>query len=169
MFVIWLLPNKEDSKYLSNIIEILSQKYDFPKFFPHITAYGYVNFELPIIRDVIKKSIDGLEPFTVVRSDLKYSDNIWQTIYFDLKPNSFLSRIYKIIDNYLGKNESFSFYPHFSLIYKNMNDSEKQQIIAELILKNEFVIDIIAIMKFSNNIEEWKIIETYPISVMKSA
>ena len=130
--------------------------------FPHVTIYGYVNFELQIIRNAIKKSIEGLESFTVLRSDLKYSDNIWKTVYFDLKPHPILSMIHKKLENYFGKNQKFSFSPHFSLIYKIMNDFEKQQIINELTLKNEFVIDRIAIMKFSHDIEKWKIIESLP-------
>ncbi len=165
MYFIWLLPKNEDSKYLSDIIDNLSRKFNSPKFSPHVTVFGYVNFKLPVIRDAIKKSIAELEPFTVIRSDLKYSNNFWKTIYFELRPNSFLSRIYKMLNNSLGENESFTFSPHFSLIYKNMNDSQKQQLISEIILKRNFIIDKIAIMKFSNNVDEWKIIETYSISV----
>ncbi len=93
MYVVWLLPNRSDDQYLSKIIEYLCQKYNSPKFFPHITIYSNINFELSDIRNAIKTSIEGINPFIVQRSVLKYSDDIWQTVYFDLKPNPSLSRI----------------------------------------------------------------------------
>ncbi len=161
MFAVWLLPNTEDIEYLNGIIKNLSQRYSAPEFVPHITVYGLVDPSLEVLEECVKNSISDSKPFIVKKSGIDYSDDIWKTIFINIKPNSSLISINKKLARKLGQYARYEFMPHISLIYKKIDDAEKKKIIDSLKIKNEFTIDKIAIQKFSENVHEWEIIRTY--------
>ncbi len=161
MFAVWLLPDMEDTKYLSGIIKNLSQRYDAPEFLPHITVYGLVDPSLEVLEECVRNSISDSKPFIVKKAGIDYSDDIWKTIFVNIEPNSNLNTINEELASKLGQYTKYEFVPHISLIYKKIEDVEKKEIIDSLKIKNEFIIDGIAIQKFSENVYEWKIIRTY--------
>ncbi|MFB5629281.1 MAG: hydrolase, partial [Nitrosarchaeum sp.] len=57
----------------------------------------------------------------------------------------------------------YQFNPHISLIYKILSSEEKNKIINELKIKNEFRVDKLAIQKFSPDIEKWEIVKEYSL------
>ena len=93
MFAIWLLPDTNDTKYLSRIIANLSCKFNSPEFLPHITIYGLVDVCLSLIEDAITNAISNLNSFIVKKSEINYSDNIWKTIFINIIPNQELESI----------------------------------------------------------------------------
>jgi len=161
MYAIWLLPDEKDTKYLKKIIEKFSLKFNSPKFIPHITVYGLVDFELSTIKNGIKKFVDEVEPFIVKKSGIKISDNIWKSMFIELEKNDELIMINNKLNSFIGENKKFEFSPHISLIYKKMSKTEKLKILESLNIKNKFEIDKIAIQKFSDKINEWKIIQIF--------
>lgn len=163
MYAIWLLPNKEDTQFLKTIINNLSQEFNSSKFLPHITVYGLVDTDLTIVEDAVKNSIDEIEPFIVKKSGIGYSDDIWKTLFINIASNTELHLINSKLGNVLDKYVQYEFSPHISLIYKKMKKTEKTKILKSLRIKNEFVINKIAIQKFSKKIHEWKIVRVYDL------
>lgn len=157
MYAIWLLPEKKDAFYLSKIINDLSKKYRAPTFFPHITIYGLVDVSLEKLNQSIKKSIEEINTIIVKAEKVDFSDNLWKTIFIEIKNNNEMNLIYKRLSQQLMTFGDYNFFPHISLIYKKLDKSEKLDIIKNLKIKNEFVIEKIAILNDSKNIEEWKI------------
>lgn len=156
MFAIWLLPTKNDTKYLSSIITNLSRKFNSPTFLPHITIYGLVDAPLSIIEDAITTAISNLSSFTVKKSEINYSDNIWKTIFINIVPNQELKSINEKLAQKLDQYTNYEFLPHISLMYKKIARSEKVKVIDNLHIKNEFLMDRIAIQQYSDNVHEWK-------------
>ena len=74
-----------------------------------------------------------------------------------------LHTINKNLTNNLSKFGQYTFKPHVSLIYKKMSHEEKQKIVDAVNIKNNFEIDRICIQKFSENIENWKIVKEYQL------
>ena len=163
MFAIWLLPNKDDTNYLSDIIHELSYKLNSPEFSPHITVYGIVKTNQGILEEAITNILKNLKPFIVKKSRVKHSDFFWKTIFIDITPNRELNFINSKLSNYLSKYANYDFSPHISLVYKKMEIHERIKIIENLSLKDKFTIGNIAIQKYSDNVNEWKIVRNYNI------
>ena len=64
----------------------------------------------------------------------------------------------------LDQYTNYEFLPHISLIYKKIAKSEKVKIIDGLDIKNEFVMDRVAIQQYSENVNEWKIIRYFKLN-----
>jgi len=162
MYAIWALFEENDDKYLSKIIEDLSEVYHSSKFFPHITVYGLADIKLRIIEKVVSDSIENLKPFKVNKIGINYSDDFWKTVFIEIRPNHELKLINTRLCSKLKKYATYEFAPHISLIYKKMKSSEKMKI-SNMKIKNKFTIDSIAIQQFSENIAEWKIIRNFKL------
>jgi len=160
MFTVWLLLQKKDSKFISMIIKKLSQKYNSPEFLPHITIYGSVDSR-QAIEEAVKISIEDLKPFKVRTIGIDYSNDVWKTIFINIELNHELNLINKKISRNLNPYSAYQFVPHISLIYKKIPVIEKRKIIDNIKIKKKFTIDKIAIQKYSDNVNEWKIVKEF--------
>lgn len=161
MFAIWFLFDKNDNDYLHHIIQDLSRQYKSTVFLPHITAYGLAEIPLDAIYKVVFKSIEDVKPFFVEKIRINYSDDLWKTLFIEIKQNEYLNKINKKLTNELSKFSKFEFLPHVSLIYKKMNEKEKEHLANNLDIKDSFLISKIGILDFSENITDWKIVREY--------
>ena len=159
MYAIWLLFNKTDTEYLKKIIKKMGDELNAPNFIPHITVYGILDLDIKIIKKTIQESVEEIEPFLVKKSSIKESDDLWKTIFIDVKANPELIIINNKLKLKFAKLSKYKFLPHVSLLYKKMGKRDRDLVIKKLKIKNEFRIDKIAVLKFSNNVNEWKIIE----------
>lgn len=161
MYAIWLLPTQHDMTYLINKIDNICQEYGTSRFVPHITIYGVVDTDLTILEECVKYAIYEITPFKVRKKDLQHSDNLWKAIYLDIESNHNLDNIYEKLSQKLSQYSNYQFTPHISLIYKKLDICERQKIIKETEIKNEFTIDKIAILEFSENVNEWRILSSF--------
>jgi 2'-5' RNA ligase len=160
MHAIWLTFSKSDRKYLKNIIDEISEKYHAPKFEPHITVYGLIDSKINQI-DKTAKAISNQNSFLVKKSEILQSEELWKTIFIELKINQQLESIYKNLKEYFKKNLKYEFNPHISLIYKRLSIDERIKIINELNIKNEFQVIKLAVQKIFPDIEKWEIVKEY--------
>lgn len=163
MYAIWYLLTKEDSDYIKQIMESLDKKYGGSRFVPHITAYGLMEIDLATITDKTKKIADENKSFHIKSSGLSHSDNIWKTVYINLELNDIMQEISRKLQKSFPRYASYKFEPHISLIYKDLNALQREKIIREIKTKEEFVVDTISIMQFSDSVEDWKIVHTFPL------
>ncbi len=161
MFVTWLTFQKDDEDFLQDIINELSKKYNSVSFEPHITACGLVDIELDKISRICENISARFEPFNVEFLNISYSDDLWKTLFVNLKTSMIMNEIYDNLRNEFQKIEKYVFEPHISLIYKNMSTSDKKEISKNLKLKKQFRIDSISILHYSDKIENWEIVEKF--------
>ncbi|MFB5606414.1 MAG: hydrolase, partial [Nitrosarchaeum sp.] len=141
----------------------VAEKYHAPKFEPHITVYGLIDSKMSLIDTVSKETTVNCDSFLVEKSEILQSDNLWKTVYIELKMNKRMELIHKNLEKYFEKILKYQFNPHISLIYKILSIEEKNEIINELKIKNEFMVDKLVIQKFSPDIEKWEIIKKYSL------
>ncbi len=163
MHAIWLTFSKNDRNYLKKIIDEISYKYNAPKFEPHITVYGLVDSEMSLIDNIAKEVILNCNSFVVRKSKILQSEELWKTVYIELKMNNQLELIHKNLKKHFEKISKYEFNPHISLIYKILPLEEKIKIINELDIKSEFIIDKLVVQKFFPDIEKWKIVKKYDL------
>jgi 2'-5' RNA ligase len=161
MHAIWLTFSKNDREYLKKIIDEISEKYHAPKFEPHITVYGLVDSELSLIDNIAKEVTRDHSSFFVDKSEILQSEDLWKTVYIELKMNNQLEGIHKNIKKHFERISKYEFNPHISLIYKILPLEEKIKIIKELDIKNEFIISKLVVQKFFSDVEKWKIVKEY--------
>jgi len=164
MHAIWLTFSKSDRDYLKNVIDAISEKYNAPKFEPHITVYGLIDSKLSLIDDVINEVAQNSNSFLVKKSEILQSEILWKTVYIELEMNQKLELVHNNIKKHFEKILKYKFNPHVSLIYKILPTEKKIKIINELKIKKEFKVNKIAIQKFFPNIEKWEIIKEYDLN-----
>lgn len=157
-YVIWLLFEKKDSKYLSEKISNLSRNYHFPFFLPHITVYGLIKLNLDEIQKYVKKSVFNVKQFSVYKKSINHSEEFWKSVFITLKNNNELTLINKKLTNNLKKISDYKFEPHISILYKDLSNSERKKLVNQIKIKNGFLINKIAILKYSNKIKNWDLV-----------
>ena len=161
MHAIWLTFSKNDRDYLKKIIDELAEKYHAPKFEPHITVYGLVDSEMILIENIAKETTLNCNSFLVEKSEILQSEELWKTVYVELKMNKQLEWIYQNLKRHFEKIVKYEFNSHISLIYKILPIEEKIKIINELNIKNEFIVNKLVIQKFFPDVEKWKIVKEF--------
>ncbi len=161
MYAIWLTFSKSDREYLKDIINEISEKYQAPKFEPHITIYGLIDLDINQIDKITEKITLNQNSFLVKKSDILQSEELWKTVFIEVKINQQMQSIHKNLKKYFEIILKYKFNPHISLIYKILPLEERMKIINGLEIKNEFQISDLAIQKFFPDIEKWKIVKEY--------
>ena len=161
MHAIWLTFSKNDRDYLKKIIDELAEKYHAPKFEPHITVYGLVDSEMILIENIAKETTLNCNSFLVEKSEILQSEELWKTVYVELKMNKQLEWIYQNLKRHFEKIVKYEFNSHISLIYKILPIEEKIKLINELDIKNEFIVNKLVIQRFFPDVEKWKIVKEY--------
>jgi len=113
------------------------------------------------LENVIAASIDKIKPFTVEKEKIDFSEDFWKSIFILIKKNQELEKIHSRLAKNLNEFALYDFISHISLVYQNLEKEKKIRIIETLEIKNEFTIDKISILKFSQNIKEWEIIKKF--------
>ena len=156
-FSIWLMPAKADTKYLQGIINQLSWEYNSDYFSPHITLYSPIYNCYKYIEQRIGKLSKNLLPVDVKVTNIKYTNNLWKTLFFDIKTSPELTEIHRALLNYLPNKNIYQFSPHISLIYKRLPLEQKKKIIKKIILKKCFTMNKIAIVQTGEDINGWRV------------
>jgi len=120
-----------------------------------------VDSEISLIDSIAKEVILNCNSFLVKKSEILQSEELWKTVYIELKMNIQLELIYKNLKKHFEKILKYEFNPHISLIYKILPIQEKIKIINELDIKNEFMINKLVVQKFFPDVEKWKIVKEY--------
>jgi len=161
LFAIWLVPENIDFQYLKKIIDHLSDELKSPKFLPHITIYGIVDIEQKRIQEVVDSL--HISPFTVKSLGVRHSEDFWKTLYIEIQENEKLNEINLSLKKEFDEFSKYEFLPHISLAYKKMETKQKIDIIKKLDIKKEFLIDQIAILKYTENIAKWEIVKSWKL------
>ena len=156
-FSIWLMPAKDDTKYLHGIISQLSREYNSDYFSPHITLYSPLRNHHRYIEERVEKLSKNLLPVDVKVTNIKYTNNFWKTLFFDIKTSPELIEIHRALLNYLPNKSTNQFLPHISLIYKKLSLEQKTKIMKKIISKKSFTMNKIAIVQTGEDVNSWKI------------
>ncbi|WKT57441.1 2'-5' RNA ligase family protein [Candidatus Nitrosotenuis chungbukensis] len=157
MFSIWAEPATKDAKYLFQIICKLGKKYHSHTFNPHITMYSGIRSVSDAKLAI--QNCKNMGKFTVMATGLDFSDSLWKTVFVNVEKNQRLEQIHDTVKENIRQSTQYRFNPHISLIYKKMSNSEKQEIIDGLRIKQKFTFDKIAVITSSRNVEKWEVID----------
>ena len=161
MYAIWLVFEKNDTEYFSNIIKELSIKYNSQAFTPHITVYGLVDVDIDELDKIVSNSIQGEKQFVIAKNLVSYSDVFWKTLFVEFQQNIQLDRINKKLTKSLESFSKYEFKPHVSLMYKKMNQDKQEKLANSIRIKENFKVIGMWIQQFHEDMDKWKIVRKY--------
>ena len=160
MISIWLIPAREDAQYIQAIINNLSTNYQAPVFSPHCTLYSLIDLPKEELKKILERSAKNMKNFYVKKTMISHTGYIWKTIFIELLRSSELEQLQQTVIRQFHVEQPYEFSPHISLLYKEIPDNKKENIIRNLQLKNSFKMDKIAAVRTGPNVDNWeKVVE----------
>jgi len=160
---IWLIPAPEDAQYLQAIINNLSATHQAPVFNTHCTLYSSTDLSIAEVKKILERSAKNMKSFYVKKSAISHTENIWKTIFIELLRSPELEKLQQAVISQFPNVQPYEFLPHISLLYKEMPDKKKEDIIRNLQVKNSFKMDKIAAVRTGPNVDNWATVVEIPI------
>lgn len=163
LYSIWLCLGKDDSAYVSQIIQNLSSEYKSQPFIPHLTLYGVIFITKDEGISLIKNVIKNEKPFSVKTASLESSSEFFKTLYIQMEQSPQLSKLQKKIMENLTTHIDYNFNPHISLIYANLTPEQKQWMKTHIQIQKEFHFSSLVLVNHGVHaediykIQEWKV------------
>jgi 2'-5' RNA ligase len=159
---LWLRPFGEAAYELEQHIKRLSLKYDTPSFEPHITLVSGLRrpqHELIQLTDVLGGAIS---PFTVELTRLGFSDHYYQSLFYLVKKTATFVSVHKTAGKFFGYHSNEKYFPHLSLMYGNLKQSEKEKLLHTIgqVEHVKFPVHSVLLIKTEGEIEDWEKIHT---------
>ena len=162
MVSIWLIPAPADAQYLQGIINKLAATYQAPVFNTHCTLYSPTDLPALEIKKILEQSANNMESFYVKKATISHTENIWKTIFIELLRSPELEQLQQAVISQFPNGQPYEFLPHISLLYKEMSDKKKEDIIRNLQVKNSFKMDKIAAVRTGPNVDNWATVVEIP-------
>jgi len=159
---LWGLFPSKDKVFLNEIKAKVQNKLKSPSFETHITLAGpYLNID-KIFLNKLKNFAEKNSAITLNIDRYNFKQEIFESFYIPIKKSRQLKElrrnIYELNNFDLAKNYS----PHISLSYGNHEKKEKKELISNLPeLKKTIRISKIAFVEVNENINLWKILESF--------
>ena len=155
MVSIWLIPAPADAQYLQGIINNLAATYQAPVFNTHCTLYSPTDLPALEIKKILEQSANNMESFYVKKATISHTENIWKTIFIELLSSPELEQLQQAVISQFPNGQPYEFLPHISLLYKEIPDKKKENIIRNLQVKNSFKMNKIAAVRTGPNVDNW--------------
>ncbi len=137
MVAFWLMPAREEREFFESLIDLLSVRFEAPRFEPHVTLFGgrdvqperavQVLHELPV-GETIKLSIKRVT----------FSDQFTRTLFVEFCASAEAAALTSAVRSATGSKSDYQFSPHLSLVYKNLPSREKAEVAQSLEMPFEF-------------------------------
>ena len=162
MVSIWLIPAPEDAQYIQAIIKNLAATYQAPVFDSHCTLYSPTDLPAAELKQILEQSANNMKSFYVKKATISHTENIWKTIFIELLRSPELEQLQQSVISQFPKGQPYEFLPHISLLYKEIPDKKKEDIIRNLQVKNSFKMDKIAAVRTGPNVDNWATVVEIP-------
>ena len=162
MLSICLNPAREDAQYIQVIIDNLSINYQAPVFSPHCTLYSPIDLPKAELKKILERSAKNMKSFYVKNIMISHTEDLWKTIFIELLRSSELEQLQQEVISQFQVEQPYKFSPHISLLYKEIPDKTKEDIIRNLQVKNSFKMDKIAAVRTGPNVDNWETVVEIP-------
>ena len=162
MVSIWLIPAPKDAQYIQAIINNLAATYEAPVFDSHCTLYSPTDLPAAELKQILEQSANNMKSFYVKKAAISHTENIWKTIFIELLRSPELEQLQQAVISQFPNGQPYEFLPHISLLYKEIPDKKKEDIIRNLQVKNSFKMDKIAAVRTGPNVNNWATVVEIP-------
>jgi hypothetical protein len=165
-YSLWLVPNGVHLKSLEELVKKLSDSTRTPAFRPHLTLLGNLADDELTLLNNFENLAQKLKPLDLELGPINPGDSFFQAIYVDIKLSPELKKTRLLARKIFSDKKPGKYQPHVSLLYANLQDNLKQDMIKNLLqpLPNPILFDEIALVKTTGLITEFKTIKTIKLT-----
>jgi 2'-5' RNA ligase len=162
---IWLLPAQPEYEFLQNVIIQLSESGATQAFSPHITLLGQlkqnVNWLKPQMHDVFK----DVKAFDISLTQVGKFDRYFRSIVLLMAVNPVLEGLHAQAKTHFKAELQDGFMPHLSLLYSNLEGSQKNLLMKDILLRLPLSIKIeaVSLVKTEGGPLQWQEILRLPL------
>ena len=165
-FSLWLKPEGEIYDILKRIIDSLADAHDAPRFEPHVTIAGtdMDPGDMQTMQNLLSQIASDCEPMTLYLKGTDFRESFFRSLFIHIAPNDAL---FALRNKCLGllNQEHTPFMPHISLMYKEMDQEIKCQILEQVGKRFDlaFIPDKIHLVRTTGQPESWKEVMHVPL------
>lgn len=142
---VWLVPQEKDKLYLYEIIDKLAKENNAPTFIPHLTLLPGIEMEVNDLKIILNEVFNQTKSFKINKTKISQSEQFFKTVFIEFELDENLKNLFMRLSEKTDNKSIDAFNPHISLLYKTMPEEEKEKIIKNLSIKNDFIIDKVII------------------------
>lgn len=156
-YSVWMMPNKEASERIREIIDDIASKNKTIAFEPHITLIGSVHGEG--LWETTQELAARMKPIPITFESMGQTDSYFRCIFAKVVKNKQLESAYDDAVA-LFKAKRTDFMPHISLMYADIEEKKRLEIIervdTEIFRKLDgFLIDRICLYSTDGPVTKW--------------
>lgn len=166
MYALWLTPDVDFEKKISEIMHGLAAEYNGPVFEPHITLLG----KITSAKDGLEKAtqeLAGLIPcMSVENTGISATQQYFKSLFLDISQSETLHQAFILAAQRFEYEKSYDFTPHLSLLYGNQTAEEKQLIKARIgdNIQHNFKLECLKLVSAFGTVGEWEIVKSARLS-----
>ncbi len=126
-YSIWLMPQGEIYRYLSEIIFRLSKKYNSPYFEPHVTLLGGMEGSEKDILQKTEKLARIIAPYEIRLTKIGFLDEYFRALFVKADKTRKVMNANRKAQGMFGFNSDYM--PHLSLAYGDIKKDVKKEMI----------------------------------------
>ncbi|KZT60455.1 LigT-like protein [Calocera cornea HHB12733] len=131
---LWLPPPPKAAKILQGVIDKLADKYDSPKFQPHITLLTRVpegmSVDEVLVR--IRSVVPPEEPLHIKLSRVESGGHFFQCVLAPVEQTDYLMALNAEVRKAISPHDTAKYFPHLSLIYGDYTKEKKDGIVQDI-------------------------------------
>jgi 2'-5' RNA ligase len=131
MVAFWLMPAREEREFFESLIDLLSVRFDAPRFEPHVTLFGGRDVQPDRAVQVLHEFAIG-EPIKLSIKRVTFSSEFTKTLFVEFRASAEAAALTSAIRSATGSKSDYQFSPHLSLVYKNLPPREKAEVAQSL-------------------------------------
>ena len=138
MVAFWLMPAREERDFFKSLIDLLSVRFDAPRFEPHVTLFGGKDIQPKRAAQVLEElSLGG--PIKLFIERVAFSDQFTKTLFVEFGYSAEAAALTSAIRSATGSKSDYELSSHLSLVYKDLPSREKAEVAQSLEMPFEIV------------------------------
>lgn len=155
LYSLWLLPCAEDSDLLSALIQELAEVHHSPLFLPHLTLASPIWLEESSLDARLRPLFSGHASFSLMSRELSHSEAFFRAVVIETESSPALLALRQQVLPLSEDAAAKPFLPHISLIYKEMPERERKNLLKTLPAFPDFRFDRICAVATQSPVSGW--------------
>jgi hypothetical protein len=122
----WLIPAEPERTLFGKIIDRLADRFDAPKFEPHVTLYSGPGIQTAHVERLLAQASAGISEVILRSSGIGYSAEFTRTLFVRYALDETAAKLSNSLKELSPDPEVYRFEPHLSLIYSHLPTDLKE-------------------------------------------
>jgi hypothetical protein len=152
-FTLWLMPKEPLRGQMRSIIRDLAVEFDAVEFEPHVTVYCGRSSQ-PEAASVGRAISRAFAPLELKVADIDHSRTFTKTLFVQFRESGVLRRMFEMAGSRFKLKGDYELKPHLSLLYKTLDDVEREVAAAGISVPTDYVFDTLRVVETQVPIED---------------